>query len=142
RRIGHGDDEVWRHRNRAQLAVFLEQMRRQLIELVLGHIGAGGDDRDKAAYQLDIAGDIAFELGADEGEAAEGLGAQSLLGNAPALAVDEKAGNGHKEQSDEKRGSRRRTASLRALAVRLHPDHLVLARSRPPACPAYNAPRA
>jgi hypothetical protein len=71
--------------------VAADQAGRNAAETLLIHVGLHGDEGHQAANQLEIAVDIAFELGAHEAELFADIGAHALIVNDTVLVFGKQA---------------------------------------------------
>ena len=87
----------------AELRILAQNLASQPGKSGLAHAGLGHQRRDEAAHELEIAGDIALEAGANDGQLAGDLGAQLLLLEGRVLLVGENGGayddhHGHRDE--------------------------------------------
>ena len=102
-RVYQRDDEVGRAGNVAQLRSLLEQITGERRKSLLAHIGLGNDRRNETLNQLEIAGYVAFELGAYDVDLGQDVSARQLIGD---LSVPLVGNQGTDEKHN--KGNRRR----------------------------------
>ena len=102
-RVGHADHQVRCGRHGSKLAVFLEDVGNQRVKARLVHVRFGGNGRHQAPHQLDIAGHIALELGAQHRQFRQHMGALLPIGDLGILPVEQEADDEHHSGSNQRR---------------------------------------
>jgi hypothetical protein len=113
------DHQIGSRGDVAQLRVFADEPFGNLAEPLLIYVGLRGDNGHQSAHQLDVAVDVAFELGADKSELFADIGAGALAMDYAILVIGKNPGH----QRDSKGYSRRDDARAQERMACLEPGH-------------------
>ena len=105
--IFQGHDETGGAGDAPDPRAALQQIRAKLGEARLRDVRLGGNVADEAANELDVAVDVALELGPDQADLGENLGARSFVGKLAVLMVGERAADEGDDRGDRRRDVRR-----------------------------------
>ena len=95
----------------------VDQVAGKRGEALLAHIGLRCDGRDQAAHELQVAVDVALELGAHKVDLGQHIGARDLIGHETVLIVGKNAAARYHDNGDRRWHIRRGENGLAYVAI-------------------------